>query len=105
MLQLEVLIRKSFGAVDAGTTGAIAVEEISTLNHELSDLRAIRFHNPQHSAERNRRFLTYNSVKFAAFVALRPSLGILVLASAVLAKIFCGFGSDVGEELHLDSPQ
>ena len=44
-------------------------------------------------------------MKLAAFVALRPSLGILVLACAVLAEVFGGLGGDVGEELHLHSAQ
>lgn len=44
-------------------------------------------------------------MKLAAFVALRPSLGIFVLAGAILAKVFCGFGCYVGEELHLHSTQ
>ena len=52
MLQLEILVGKSFGAVNAGTASAIAVEEVSTLDHELSDLRPIRFHRPQGSAEK-----------------------------------------------------
>ena len=37
-------------------------------------------------------------MEFAAFVALRPALGILVLAGAVLAEVFGGFGGGVGEE-------
>ena len=49
--------------------------------------------------------MTYNAMKFAAFVALRPSLGIFVLACAILAKILCRLWSDVGKELHLDSTQ
>ena len=57
----------------------------------------------------SRRFqwwiLTYDPVKFAAFVALRPALGTLVLACAVLAEVFSGLGCDVGEELHLHSAQ
>ena len=48
---------------------------------------------------------TYNPVEFAAFVALRPSLRVLVLACAVLAKVLGGLGGDVGEELHLHSAQ
>lgn len=51
MLQLEILVRKSFGAVNAGTASAIAIEEVSTLDHEFSDLRSIRFHSPQESDE------------------------------------------------------
>lgn len=44
-------------------------------------------------------------MKLAAFVALRPSLGIFVLAGAILTKVFGGFWCYVGEELHLDSTQ
>ncbi len=48
MSQLKVLVRKSFGAVNAGAASAVAIEEVSTLDHEFSDLRSIRFHSPQH---------------------------------------------------------
>ena len=44
-------------------------------------------------------------MEFAAFVALRSALGILVLACAVLAEVFGGLWGDVGEELHLHSAQ
>lgn len=44
-------------------------------------------------------------MKLAAFVALRPSLRVFVLAGAILAEIFSGFGRDVGEEFHLHSAQ
>ena len=39
MLELKVFVRKSFGAVNAGAASPIAVEEVSTLNHKLSDLQ------------------------------------------------------------------
>ena len=39
MLQLEILVRKSLGAVDTRAPCAVAVEEISALNHEILDLR------------------------------------------------------------------
>ena len=42
---------------------------------------------------------TYDPVEFTPFVALRPALGILVLAGAVLAEVFGGFGGGGGEEL------
>lgn len=106
MLQLEVLVRKCFGAINAGTASAVAIEEVSTLDHELSDLRSIRFHGRHRSAEKGITvFSTYDPVKFAAFITLRPSLRILILARAVLAKVFCRFRCDVGEELHLHSAQ
>lgn len=38
VLDLEILVREGFGAVDGRATGAIAVEEISALNHETFDL-------------------------------------------------------------------
>ena len=47
MFQLKILVRKSFGAVNAGAASTVAIEEVSTLDHELSDLRPIRFHSPQ----------------------------------------------------------
>ena len=38
MLELKVLVRKSFGAVNAGAPGTVTIEEVSTLDHEFSDL-------------------------------------------------------------------
>ena len=38
VLEVEVLVCKSSGAVDSGATGAITVEEVSALNHEIFDL-------------------------------------------------------------------
>ena len=43
MLALKVLIREGFCAVNASTTGAIAVEEVSALDHETFDLQNFRF--------------------------------------------------------------
>lgn len=34
----EVLVVKGFGAVDGGAAGAVAVEEIAALAHEIFDL-------------------------------------------------------------------
>lgn len=51
MLQLEVLVRKGFGAINAGTASAITIEEVSTLDHKFFDLRPIRFCDAQHSAD------------------------------------------------------
>ena len=39
VLKREVLIRKGLGAVDGRAARAVAVEEIATLDHEVSDLR------------------------------------------------------------------
>ena len=47
MFQLEVFVRKSFGAVNAGAASTIAIEEVSTLDHKLSDLRLIRLYCSQ----------------------------------------------------------
>ncbi len=41
-------------------------------------------------------------MKLAAFVALRISLGVLGLASTVLAKILRSFGCGVCKEFHFD---
>lgn len=39
MLQIKVLVRECLCAVYRSTTGPVAIEEISTLDHELFDLR------------------------------------------------------------------
>jgi hypothetical protein len=38
MLQIEILVGEGLGAVYAGRAGAIAVEEVATLAHEVGDL-------------------------------------------------------------------
>lgn len=38
VLQLEVLVGELLGAVDAGRTGAVAVEEVAALAHEAGNL-------------------------------------------------------------------
>ena len=39
MLEIEILICKGFGAVDGGAAGAIPVQEIAALDHEVFDLK------------------------------------------------------------------
>lgn len=48
---------------------------------------------------------TNDAVEFTAFVALGISLGVLGLPRAELAKVLCGLGGRVGEELHLHPAQ
>ena len=38
VLELEVLVREGLGAVDGGAARAVAVEEITALDHEVGDL-------------------------------------------------------------------
>ena len=38
MFECEVFVGEGFGAVDAGAAGAIAVEEVAALDHEVGDL-------------------------------------------------------------------
>ena len=40
MLEIEILIRKCLGTINRSTTSAIAVEEVSPLDHEIFDLRS-----------------------------------------------------------------
>lgn len=102
MLEIEVLVCKSLGAKDCSTTGAIAIEEISPLNHEVLDLPKIRFHSTdQPSLARCVVGYTDDSMELAASVALRPSLSILVLACTVLTEVLRGLGGNICEELHL----
>ena len=101
VFKLEVLVGKGLGAVDAGATGAVAVEEIAALDHEFFDLARHRISQYNSGAtERGRG--TDDSVKLAAFVALGIALGVLGLAGAVLAEVLGGFGGSVCEKLHFD---
>ena len=83
MLQREVLVGKCFGAVDAGTPGAVTVEKVAALQHEGGDY----------------------AVEFGPFVALRATEGGLRLAGAELSEVFGGLGDGVGEELDQDAAE
>lgn len=76
MLDLKVFIWKFDASIDAGYTGSITLDKITTLNHEVLDY----------------------SMEFAAFVALWDSVD-FELAAAKLSKVLCRFGGDVGEQL------
>lgn len=83
MLQHEILIRKGAGAVDGNGASAVAVEEVSALDHEILD----------------------HAVEPGALVALRSALGVFRLAGAELAEVFGRLGGDVCEEFHLDAAE
>lgn len=99
MLQLEILVGKGLGAVDTGATCTVAIKEISPLYHEVFDLIAKSANKPNLTDPRGmkRGFKTDDSMKLAAFIALRIALRVLSLASAVLAEVFCGFRCGVCE--------
>lgn len=65
MPQLEILVRERLGAVDGGRAGAVAVEEVAALQHEVFD----------------------DAVEFAGFVALRSVGGVFGFARAELAEV------------------
>lgn len=47
----------------------------------------------------------YHTVELATFVALRLPFGVLALARAELPEILCRLGSNIGKELHFNSPK
>jgi hypothetical protein len=69
--------------IDRGTASSIAINEISSLDHEVFD----------------------DSVEFAAFVALRAAQVVFRLARAELAEVLGGARDGVGVELHFDAAQ
>lgn len=81
MLQQEILIRELLRAVDGGAPGAVAVEEVTALDHEALD----------------------DPMELGPLVALRSPLSILGLARAELAEVLGGARRDVGEEFHFDA--
>lgn len=83
MLQVEVLVGELVGAIDGGRAGAVAIDEVATLTHEVLD-------DPMESA---------------ALVALRTTEIVLTLAGAELPEVFGSFGHNVCEELHCDAAQ
>lgn len=102
MFERKGLVREGFGAVDAGAAGAVAVEEVAALDHEVFDLRVARC---SASVCMLGGFDTHHSVELAAFVALRSALRVLGLTRAVLAEVLGRFGGRVGEELHFDAAE
>ena len=81
--QVEVFVGERLCAVDGGTAGAVAVEKISALYHEVLD----------------------DPMEFGPLVALRSPLSILGVARAELTKVLGGPGGDLCEKLHLHASQ
>jgi len=107
----EVLVGEGAGAVDAGAAGAVAVQEVAALDHEVFDLIASTPSVRQHSVVlacfggKGGERRTDDAVEFAPFVALRSPLRVLRLARAELPEVFRRFGRRVAEELHLDAAE
>lgn len=96
MAQSEIFIGKLLSAIDGTRSSAITIDEITTLDHEIFDLRRVRF------SVHLSGFDTYHSMELAAFVALGLTLGIFGLAGAELAEILCCSRGDVCKQFHLD---
>lgn len=103
MLEGEVLIAKGFGTVDGSAAGAVAVEEISALDHELLNLPAYELlsETPIRTVPLELR-RTYHAVELAALVSLGPSLRILGFTRAELTKVLGCARSGIGKQFHLD---
>lgn len=96
MAQIEVFIGKLVRAIDSTRSSTITIDEVTTLDHEIFNLRQVSFR--VHLAG----FGTYHSMELAAFVALRLSLGIFGLAGAELAEILCCSRGDICKQFHFD---
>lgn len=83
MLQRKILIRKGLGPVDTRRPGAIPIEEVTALAHEIGD----------------------DSVELGALVALGPVLVVLVLAGAELAEVLGCPGDHIGKEFEGDAAE
>ena len=97
MLESEVLIGKGLGAINGSTPCTVAIQEVPTLDHEVVDLTKLLDHSSLHLSG------TYHAMKFAALIALWPTLSVLGLSCTKLTEVLCRLGCDIGEELHLDS--
>ena len=115
MLELKVLVCKGFGAVDGGAAGAVAVKEITALNHKVGDLRhrySASYEEQglaRSSISKARKYeswweeVSYHTMKLAPLVPLRSPQTILRLARAELAEILGGAGDDMAEQFDLDA--
>lgn len=115
MLQVEVLVLKCLEAPNGGGAGAITIEKVAALAHEIGDLicpvskegyidgdigipsfppSAIEEGQPRQG--RGWRD-THNTVELGALVALGATDAILGLSGAELAEVLGGFGNHVFE--------
>ena len=83
MPEPKILIRKTLRAIDRRRPRAVAVQEVSALNHEVLD----------------------DAMEFAAFVALWAAEMSFRFSCAELAEVLCCAGDDVCEELHFDAAE
>lgn len=81
VLENEVFIPKSLGSVNASASSTVAVDEVSSLNHEVAD----------------------DSVEFASFVALALTSTVLRLTSTELAEVLRGARHNILVEFKGDS--
>jgi hypothetical protein len=100
MFKLEVLVGEVSGPIDWGGPGAVAMQKVTPLDHEILNLAQSHWYGSGRFAAVWR---TYDSVNPAELVALGAALGILGFASAELTEVFSSFGSDVCKKLHFDA--
>jgi hypothetical protein len=101
VLDCEVFVFELFQPVDTSRAGAVAVEEVASLAHEVFDLRG----GVRCLVIWGRGEGTDDSVELAAFVALGSSEVVLRFAGAELAEVLSCFGNYICEELELDSAE
>jgi hypothetical protein len=97
MLQVKVFISKRLSAVNGDGSGAVAVEKISALYHEVFDLKVAP--SGTRARRRSTRWMisAYHAMKFAPFVALWLAGRVFGLAGAELSEILSGLWHDVCE--------
>ena len=102
MFDGEGLVGKGSVVVDTCAAGAVRVEEVATLNHEVFNLRPVSksARTPSNISRVERSIgwpFTYNPMELTTLVALGYSLSISCLASAILAEILGRLGNSVCE--------
>jgi hypothetical protein len=95
----EIFIGEFRGAVDRTGSSSVAIDEISTLDHEIFDLSDLVW------CLEDKSFNTYYSVEFTSLVALGLSLGGFAFTCAKLTEILCCSRSDICKQFNFHTPK
>ena len=113
MFQGKALVVKGACSECRDGAGAIAVQEIPTLNHKILDLcryrqpggLCSRFYQYQGVADPSSGLETHHTVEAAPLVTLWPAQDVLGLARTEAPEILRRLGHDVGVQKYLDTAE
>ena len=109
MPEVEVLICKRLGAIDACRPCTVTVEKVAALTHEVGDLMWCLASPVSHAAfiyqTKNGQRWTHDAVEARSFVTLWPTQVVLGLARAKLPEVLCRLGNYILVQLKGDAAE